>query len=200
MLKKLRANFELPGLAAPVQDWLRYCQDDSQQFWDCTQPAPDVTWTECEFEPVARTLAAYQSRMRYGVFVEWGCGLAAITGVASLLGLKAFGFEIDPGLCRRARQRLMQAGLEATVLEENFLPSGARELATPQDPVVSLKHSLVERSSRSQQVLDAAGMVFVYSWPGEEHFLKLVFDRFSRVGTLLMLYRGPEQLEVFRKH
>jgi hypothetical protein len=42
-------------------------------------------------------------------------------------------------------------------------------------------------------------LIFAYPWPGEEHFLKAVFHRYARPNAVLLMYRGPYQVELYRK-
>ena len=124
----------------------------------------------------------------------------AVAGVAGLLGLDAIGIEAEEFLCEQARQLLDQEGISAEIWQGNFLPEGARGLAEPEDPLVSLTHYIQSAYEQQDFSLSDFAIVFVYPWPGEEHFLKLVFDRFARHDALLLLYRGPFQIELYRKN
>jgi hypothetical protein len=42
-------------------------------------------------------------------------------------------------------------------------------------------------------------MVFAYPWPGEQHVIERLFDRFAADGALLMTYNGTEGVRLFRR-
>jgi hypothetical protein len=42
-------------------------------------------------------------------------------------------------------------------------------------------------------------VVFAYPWPGEEHVIERLFDRFAERGALLVTWRGEKGARVQRK-
>ncbi|MEM7601631.1 MAG: hypothetical protein AAF357_09475, partial [Verrucomicrobiota bacterium] len=50
------------------------------------------------------------------VFCEWGCGFGIATGIASLMGMNAFGIEIEDELFDRATRLLNDFNLPAEIL------------------------------------------------------------------------------------
>lgn len=197
MLVRLRIPDVDTALPSAVCKWLEFSRSESRVYWDLHSEAPAVELSESDHRMIAEQLTRLTPRVRNESFLEWGCGLATMTGVAALMGLRSVGIEIDPRLCRRARKHLASASIQAVVLNDSFLPAGSDELSEPQDPRVSLRHG--PGSAAAGAALQSAGTVFVYSWPGEEHFLKLVFERNAEPETLLMLYRGADQIEVYLK-
>ncbi len=109
-----------------------------------------------------------------------GCGFAVVAGVAGLLGLDAIGIEAEEFLCAEARELLKKQGVPAEVWQGNFLPRGARALAEQTDPLVSLTHDIAPAYAKYDMSLSDFALVFAYPWPGEEHFLKAVFNRYAR--------------------
>ncbi len=195
---KLPDDAELP---ANVADWITRARERIELYWDHFPKEPLPQYVECDFDLVASALWECVDRdlIDGRLFVEWGCGFAVVTGVASLLGLDAVGIEAEEMLCREGRKLFEKNGVEAEIWQGNFLPAGARRLAEDTDPLVSLTHYIPAAYEQHHMSLDDFAIVFAYPWPGEEHFLRVVFDRFSRPGALLLMFRGPYHIELYRK-
>ena len=185
----------------PISDWLDLAQQRLQVYWDHFPEKPLPQYVECDFQYVAAALihCQHQALLDGQLFVEWGCGFGVVAGIASLLGLDAIGIEAEDFLCEEAERLLARAEIPAEIWQGNFLPHGAQRLADDSDPLVSLSHDCEPAYDQRQMTLEDFAMVFVYPWPGEEHFLKAVFQRFARTNALLLLYRGPYQIELYRK-
>lgn len=183
-----------------VSDWLNDVRPRIQVFWD-RYPKDNVLFTESDFEHVAWGLTQLRSAVPSAqgdrMLVEWGCGFGVISGMASLLGWSAIGIEAEEFLVEEARAWHKRFGLSTHFSCGSFLPVGSQELATDEDPRVALRYG--ESLETGDANLKEAGVVFVYAWPGEEHFLKQVFYRFAPEGCFLMLYLGPQQMELFQK-
>lgn len=195
---KLSEDAPLP---CSVTEWIANSRQRIELYWDHFSKQPLPQYVECDFDLVALALAEVVDRdLADGrLFVEWGCGFAVVTGIAALLGLDAVGIEAEEMLCVEGRKLMAKHGIEAEVWQGNFLPRGARRLADDTDPLVSLTHSLPPAYELNQMGLDDFAVVFAYPWPGEEHFLRLVFDRYARQGSLLLMYRGPYHIELYCK-
>lgn len=184
-----------------LQNWLQASQNRLSIYWDQFKQKPLPQYIECDFELVAIALkhCCDQNLIDGTLFVEWGCGFGVVTGIASILGLDSIGIEAEEFLCEQARILLSDNQVKGEIWQGNFLPTGARDLAEPDDPLVSLTHEIESAYDEQDFPLEDFAIVFVYPWPGEEHFLKLVFDRFARRDALLLLYRGPYHVELYRK-
>jgi hypothetical protein len=188
-------------LPTQVVEWIATARERIERYWDSFKHKPLPQYVECDFELVAR---AIETTCRQGLndgqlFVEWGCGFGVVTGTAALLGLDAVGIEAEEFLCQESRLLLSHASIPAEIWQGNFLPHRARELADDTDPLVSLTHSIPPAYGQHDMTLGDFAIVFAYPWPGEEHFLRLVFDRFARRNALLLMYRGPYHVELYRK-
>ena len=132
-------------------------------------------------------------------FVEWGCGFGVVTGVASLSGMDSVGIEVESELCEAGRQLLASRQISAQIWKGNFLPIGAGEMILDDEPQISCRHTASSAYESQHSSLHDFAAVFAYPWPGEEHFIKRVFSHFARAGTILLLFRGPFHLELYRK-
>lgn len=50
-----------------------------------------------------------------------------------------------------------------------------------------------------QREPDDWDVVFAYPWPGEEHVIERLFDRYAAAGALLVTYRTEKGTRVQRK-
>lgn len=200
-LKQLELKVDDRALPEAVEAWLAAGRARIERYWDQFPQKPLPQYIECDFDHVARSLAACvdQDLIDGQLFCEWGCGFGIVTGIASLLGLDAVGIEAEEFLCSQARALLEQNGIRAEIWQGNFLPHGASELAEEEDPLVSLTHKIPAAYGAHDMLLSDFALTFVYPWPGEEHFLRAVFDRFARPGALMLQFRGPYHVELFRK-
>ncbi|MCA9191865.1 MAG: hypothetical protein KDB03_08885 [Planctomycetales bacterium] len=196
-------DLEIPDASLPgdVSNWILQSRRRIELYWDCFREQPLPQYVECDFEYVALAIReCLEKELLDGrLFVEWGCGFAVVTGIAAILGLDAVGIEAEEFLCVEAEKLLQKNNIHAEVWHGNFLPQGARKYAECTEPLISLTHSIESAYSRYQMDISDFAMVFAYPWPGEEHFLRLVFERSARSGALLLMFRGPNQIELYRR-
>lgn len=199
----IELDLEIPdsGLPIDVERWLVASRERIERYWDHFKHKPLPQYVECDFDLVSLALKQCVDRELIDgrLFVEWGCGFAVVTGVAALLGLDAVGVEAEEFLCQEARHLFATQSIQAEVWQGNFLPDGARNLAEEEEPLVSLTHSIPSAYGLHDLSLEDFAIVFAYPWPGEEHFLRLVFERYARRDALLLMFRGPYQMELYRK-
>ncbi len=200
-LQELQFEFDESPLPEPVVRWLKAARERIELYWDHFKEKPLPQYVECDFEYVSAALVACveQQLIDGKLFCEWGCGFAVVAGVAGLLDLDAIGIEAEEFLCTEARELLRKENVAAEIWQGNFLPGGARRLAENTDPLVSLTHDIPPAYAKYDMSLSDFAIVFAYPWPGEEHFLKAVFNRYARPNALMLMYRGPYQIELYRK-
>lgn len=173
-----------------------------QAYWDQWTKKPIEQYVACDFRDVWRALSELtSSRIANGnTFCEWGCGFGIVTGLASQLGWEAIGIEAEEFLVDQANSFLVRNGLAGEILHGNFLPRGSERLAPPQSEHASLFHQVENAYERHDLELDDYALVFAYPWPDEHHFLRDVFRYYAGDGALLLMFRGPYEIELYRKH
>ncbi|EMB14677.1 hypothetical protein [Rhodopirellula europaea] len=141
-------------------------------------------------------------------FVEWGCGFAAITWLAAAVGWDAIGIESEPELIRQGKTTLSdwqetlasipKSGPTPELVRGNFLPEGSETLA--EDPTLpSLGHSIESAYSSIGLDVEDFGIFYSYPWPGEDDFHEYVFHRYAAYGAVMVLFKGPNEMRVWRK-
>ncbi|MCC6509378.1 MAG: class I SAM-dependent methyltransferase [Pirellulaceae bacterium] len=200
-LKQLDLVVDESDLPNDVNQWLVAGRARIERYWDQFTKKPLPQYIECDFDYVAKALRTVVQHdwVDGRLFCEWGCGFGIVTGIAALLKLDAIGIEAEEFLCGQARELLNQNQIRAEIWQGNFLPGGSQQLAEDTDPLVSLTHKIPPAYRQHDMQLSDFAMTFVYPWPGEEHFLRAVFDRFARPGALMLQFRGPYHVELFSK-
>jgi hypothetical protein len=195
----LHFDWEEP-LEPNLERWIVRSEELVQQFWDRWQAKPIEQYVACDFRYVAAALREVldQKLQNGNLFCEWGCGFGVVTGIASLFGMEAIGIEAEPFLVSEGRKLLKESKIAAELWEGNFLPKGAERLAETQSNHASLFHNIPDAYSQHDLDLDDFGTIFAYPWPGEEHFLREVFRRYARENAILLMFRGPYHIEVYR--
>ena len=131
-------------------------------------------------------------------FLEWGSGFSVVCALAASLGLDAIGIEAEPDLLSEGRRTITNWGVEVELIHGNFLPPGAEGLAD--DPTLpSLGHPAPCGYAALGLDLDDFAIVYAYPWPGEDDFHEFVFHRYAAPGEVLVLFRGPNDMAVWRK-
>lgn len=132
-------------------------------------------------------------------FLEWGCGFAAVTAMAAQSGLDAIGIEAEAELLAQARRTIADWSTEAELVQGNFLPAGAERFAEDRN-LPSLGHAAPNAYEILGMDLDDFAIVYTYPWPGEADFHERVFDRYAAAGALLLVFYGPYDAGLWRKH
>ncbi|KAA1261686.1 hypothetical protein LF1_42410 [Rubripirellula obstinata] len=131
-------------------------------------------------------------------FLEWGCGFAVVTALASSLQLDAIGIEAESELIRHGRETLRHWDRGGELIEGNFLPAGSESLAD--DPwLPSVGHAAAPAYEKLGLDLDDFAIVYSYPWPGEDDFHEAVFEASAVPGALLLMFCGPNDLRLYRR-
>ena len=126
-------------------------------------------------------MRTWMPRGRQPDFLEWGSGLGLATLMASALGWRACGIEIQSGLVRESLRLSRAFDLDASFLEGSFFPGDAHAI-----------RKLPERVAK-------ADLIYVYPWPDQEIEIFDLFDRLAKPGAFLLAYYGIEDVRAFRK-
>lgn len=173
-----------------------------QRYWDQWHQKPIEQYVACDFRDVWRALSSVtdQKLATGNTFLEWGCGFGVVTALASHLGWEAVGIEAEPFLVDQAQTYLRKTKMKAEIVCGNFLPRGAERLAGHQANHASLFHQVPSAYEHIDLQCDDFALVFAYPWPGEHRYLQEVFREYAGDQALLLMFLGPYEIELFRKH
>lgn len=141
--------------------------------------------------------------LRGDVFCEWGCGFAVATCVASLLGFRACGVEIEDELAEMAVKLAADHGIPVEILHTDYLPEGYEECDG-----VGGKDLLVPEATTSRGEIalppsydgldpDEVDLFFVYPWPGQEELMMDLFEAVACPGAILLIYLGDDEIAAY---
>ncbi len=179
-LKRLEIPSEAGDLPVPsfIDCFIRDAEDRAETYG--TQPGKglfipgDYRYAFQVMQWLLRTKAVPKGAS----FLEWGSGQGMVAILAALLGFDSTGVEID----------------ERLVME-------SRELAARYDTLVRFEHGSYNPDTEDLEVITAEKreVVYVYPWPGEEHFFLQLFDETAPAGAYLLMCLGPEDIRLYRK-
>jgi len=170
-------------------------------FFEERWQEPIVGFVPSDFDRLWPALAALQEQsLAHGTrFCEWGSGFGVVAGLAAKLGFDAHGIEIEGDLVAAARELLAAHGLSVKLTTGSFIPPGGEGMARIKAEMAWLLtegadgHALLGREPTDWDV------VFAYPWPGEEHVIERLFDRYARPGALLLTWRTEKGARLQRK-
>ncbi|GIX00166.1 MAG: hypothetical protein KatS3mg111_3498 [Pirellulaceae bacterium] len=185
-----------------VLAYLEAVQRHMQLYWDTRNSGIDVLQSSCHLqEAAAGILAAWHA---WGAnqppprFLELGCGFGGVTGAAALFGMTAVGIEGNEQLAAEAEKLWQRHGITCQLWRGNFLPEGSHALLTDDDPRISAAADFPSAYQVAGQSMHHFDIVFAYPFPGEERFLVRVWEQFGNRSGVLLLYRGPYEVEMYR--
>jgi hypothetical protein len=202
---KLQAiNFEFDDsarLSDSVASLIAEANGLIEQHWDRWAKNPIEQFVACDFEYVARALVSIrdQGLTDGNLFCEWGSGFGVVAGIASLLGWEAIGIEAEGFLVDQARRLMSSRKIDVEFWQGNFLPDGALRWADTNADHASLFHRFLPAYNDHDLEIEDFAFIFAYPWPGEHHFLQEVFRRTAREGALLLTFKGPYEVDLYRK-
>jgi hypothetical protein len=170
-------------------------------FFEARWQDPIVGFVPSDFSKVWPVLAALAERdLAPGrLFCEWGCGFGVVAGLAAKLGFAAHGIEIEPDLVVEARRLLADHRLDAQIVAGSFIPPGGEALAEIRAEMAWLVTGGSDGHAALNRSADEWVVVFAYPWPGEEHVVERIFERYAAPRALLVTHRSEQGTRVQRK-
>lgn len=199
------ADVPLPPSAtrpdAATAAFLKDAGERIDAFFEARWQDPIVGFVPSDFAKVWPVLAALAERdLAPGRrFCEWGCGFAVVTGLAARLGFESHGIEIEADLVTEARRLLADHRLDAQLAVGSFVPPGGESLAEIKAEMAWLVTGGPDGHARLGRSADEWDVVFAYPWPGEEHVVERIFERFAAPRALLVTHRSEKGTRVQRK-
>lgn len=185
---------------AKIRDWISSSTARIEAFQDRWDRPQIEQFVAADYGHVYQSLAwILRSQPTLGHrFLEWGCGFAIISALASTLGLDVIGIEAESELLTQGRATIADWEVDVELVHGNFLPAGAESLAD--DPLLpSIGHPIDSAYGKLGLDVDDFAIIYSYPWPGEDDFHEAVFHRYAAKGALLMMFCGPNDIRLLRK-
>lgn len=187
-------------LPPPIAAWLAAAQQRIDAFFADPAHVSGMGFIPSDYELVYGALAGFArrevGRLR---FCEWGSGFGVVVGLAVLLGMEAYGIEIDGVLCAAARTLLAQRGLAAEIAHGSFVPEDYEPSARLADLDTRTVLGQPDAYDQLSRDLDEFDVVFAYPWPGEEELYLDIFRRYADQGAVLITHSRVEGMRAWRK-
>lgn len=183
------------GLDAALRRRLAALIDEGREIWERF----DREVRRHEFHPFVaadyeRVLATLLPLRRPGLrFLEWGSASGVITIMADLLGLEAYGIELDAGLVEIARGLATRHGSGARFAVGSFLPTGYEWRSPTRDSRLGTIGRGPSGYLELKRPLDDFDVVFAYPWDGEAPIMRDVMRRYGAPGARLILHGQPDE-------
>ncbi|HAV61765.1 MAG TPA: hypothetical protein DCY13_05310 [Verrucomicrobiales bacterium] len=167
-------------------------------------------FVHCDPELLYPVLAEVTRReLTYGrVFCELGSGFGMGVCLASMLGYRAYGIEIDPDVVRFSRELARSQGLNVEILETSYFPEGFSSypgeggdgLIHPQGyPLDGSPPRHWPRYEGMDHDTDEIDVFFVYPWPKEHELFQELFHAVASDGAVLVAYYGDGEICAYQK-
>ena len=141
-------------------------------------------------------------------FCEWGSGFGLGACLASLLGYRAYGLEIEEDLVVLARQLALDHEIMVENLCTSYFPEGygsypaqgGAELTTPEPDSRWENATLAVPAYEGMDCeVDEIDVFYVYPWPGEQELMHDLFETVAADGAILIAYYGDKDMAAYRK-
>lgn len=131
-------------------------------------------------------------------FLEWGSATGIITIMADLMGLEAYGIELDASLVAIARDVAARHASAARFVAGSFLPAGYHWRGRDGDSRRGTIGDGISGYGELGHALDDFDIVFGYPWDGETEIMRDVMRQFGRPDALLLLYDTNRGVRMYR--
>ena len=141
-------------------------------------------------------------------FCEWGSGFGVGTCLASLLGYRSYGLEIEEDLVKLAQLLANDHAIKVDYLCTSYFPEGfgsypghgGAELLTPEPESHWGDSTVVIPAYEGMECeVDEIDLFYVYPWPGEQELMHALFETVAAEGAILVAYYGNKDIAAYRK-
>ncbi|MHC4717180.1 MAG: hypothetical protein ACYS5V_09440 [Planctomycetota bacterium] len=172
-----------------------------ESFLASRRNEPIPSFVPSDFPLVCRALrcVAGEHLATGPVFCEWGSGAGVVACLAAMAGFDARGIEFEGDLVALATRLADDHGIQVDFYRGNIVPYEGQEIA---DEVGEFEWLAVGGPDPYDQMglgIDDFDVIFAFPWPGEQHVLERLFDRFAADGALLMTYDAAEGVRLYRR-
>jgi len=188
-------------LPRPVADFLQAARIRTDRFQYLHRDQPIHAFVACDYQLVffALQYLKYSGQLPGRQFCEWGSGFGVVAGMAAMHDFLACGIEVEPLLVAESRSLLQEFKLDVEIAEGSFIADHITPPRLQQEGLtwVDLNSDAGYRHLDLEPV--DFDLYFVYPWPGEDLFVRELFDSMAAPGALLLAYLGADEIACWQK-
>ncbi len=133
-------------------------------------------------------------------FCEWGSGFGVVASLAGIVGFEAYGIEINEELHAASEELAEDFDVAVEFAHGSFLPEGADQEFTETLSEVNWLETIGESGYDLLELdPDDFDVIYAFPWPGEQHIIANLFERYAAVGALLITYQEQGEIFIRRK-
>ena len=191
--------WETADLDPPLRARLEALMEEGWEIWDRF----DNEVRQRHFHPFVpadyeRMLGALLAVRAPGLrFLEWGSATGVITIMADMLGMEAYGIEIDGPLVGIARDLARKHNSAARFAVGSFLPTGYQWRSSNNDRRTGTIGDAASAYPELGHPLEDFDLVYGYPWNGEAALMHDLVRCYGGKQTRLLLH-GAEGVQVYR--
>jgi len=196
-------EFDPPAIELPrrILDLLNDADERIEEFQHLRRDEPIAAFVPSDFVLVYQSLAAIAMlNLAPGRrFLEWGCGVGAVTCLAAELGFDSIGIEIEADLVDVSRQLADDHRIEAEFVAGSFVPPDEEDLFDMLGEFNWVRTDAPNAYDELDLEPDDFDVVYVYPWPGEEAMSEELFAHCGATGALLLSFHGRDGMKLRRR-
>ncbi|MCB1210102.1 MAG: hypothetical protein KDK97_12275 [Verrucomicrobiales bacterium] len=204
-LEEIPLSLDIESIPQPVEDLIEEAERRADEFYEAGLGLrfPNYVPSDPRIVYAAMSDLKKQGHLQGKVFCEWGCGFGLAACMASMLGMKAYGLEIEDDLFARASKLAADLNLPVKILQTSYLPEGfdeseghgGKDLISPDDRTTA--GGLISPPMYDDLDPGDVDLFFVYPWPGQEEMMMDLFSAVASHGSILLIYLGDGEIEAY---
>lgn len=206
-LREISLNLDMESMPVDIRQWIDEAKRRAEEFYDAGLGLRYPNYVPSDPAVVHAAIACLmkEGHLRGNVFCEWGSGFAIAAGIAALLGMEAYGIEIEDDLVERSVQLAADFGIPVRILKTNYLPEGfdeseglgGKDLISPESRTT--RAGVIEPPEYDGLDPDEVDLFFVYPWPGQEEMMMDLFRAVASHGSVLLIYLGEGEIAAYMR-
>ena len=204
-LPEISLKLDLAAMPEDVRRWVAAAKRDSDGFYEAGLGLRYPKYVPSDPAVVHAAIAFLKKEglLRGEVFCEWGSGFGVATGIAALLGMTAYGIEIEDELVDRSLRLAEANNITMEILQTDYLPEGfdesegvgGKDLISPESRTT--RGGVIHPPEYDGLDPETVDLFFVYPWPGQEKMMMDLFEAVASHGAILLLYLGEGEIAAF---
>lgn len=206
-LREISLKLDLESLPDEVGRWINESKKRAEKFYDEGLGLRYPKYVPSDPRVVHAAIACLKKEglLSGNVFCEWGSGFGIAAGIAALLGMKAYGLEIEDELVDRSIQLAQDFNLSMEILNIDYLPDGfdeseghgGKDLISPESRTT--RAGVIAPPEYDGLDPEEVDLFFVYPWPGQEEMMMDLFCAVASHGAVLLIYLGEGEIAAYAR-